>query len=249
MDTTVQAIENQTSSTGEHWVGVGRYAALTIAAYAVVFQLFAGFSPPVTVIGLIFLGFGVLIRPDRRKLAFASGTIALLLVLAYAAALVDALTDLASLEAFALNLFLTLTALVSFLAGIGAIRQRNGRLIRPMVGSAVGLFVVGFAVSAVVAAGVESAEPLAGDAKVVADLMAFDPEELVVAPGSGIWMENRDGVRHTFTVEGTDLDLNVPGNSAGRIDVDLDPGTYQVICGVPGHEAMSLELTITEESQ
>jgi plastocyanin len=108
---------------------------------------------------------------------------------------------------------------------------------------------MGFALSAVVASGVEPADPLAGDAKLVSESMSFEPEELVVTAGSGIWMENRDGVRHTFTVEGTDLDLNVPGDSAGRTDLDLDPGTYQVICGVPGHEAMSMQLTITEESQ
>lgn len=249
MDTQVQAIEEERSTPKAPWVGVSRYAALTIAAYAVVFQLFAGFSPPVTVIGLVFLGFGVLLRNGRPRLAFASGMIALLLAASFAMPLVDALTDLASLEAFALNSFLTLTVFVSFSAGIGAIRRGSGRLVGPVVGSAVGLFVAGFAVSAVVAAGVEPADPLAGDAKVVAESMSYKPEQLVIAAGSGIWMENRDGLRHTFTVEGTNLDLNVPGNSSGRTDVDLGPGTYQVICGVPGHEAMSLELTITEESR
>jgi plastocyanin len=249
MDTVSKTIGDQAPPTEEPWVGVGRYAALTIAAYAVVFQLFAGFSPPVTIIGLVFLGFGVFIRNGRRKLALTSGTVALLLVVVYAMPLVDALTDLASLEAFALNLFLTLTALVAFLAGIGAIRRGNGRLIRPAVTSAVSLYAIGFAVSAVVTAGIEPADPLAGDARVVTEFMSYDPDELVVAAGSGIWLENRDGVRHTFTVEGTDLDLNVPGNSAGRADIDLDPGTYQVICGVPGHEAMSLDLTITEVSK
>ena len=245
----MQSIERQISTAEEPWVGVSRYAALTIAAYAAVFQLFAGFSPPATVVGLVFLGLGVFIRSGRRKLALASGSIALVLLISFAMPLVDALTDLASLEAFALNLFLTLAASVAFLAGVGAIRKGSGRLIQPVVGSAVGVFIMGFALSAVVASGVEPADPLAGDAKLVSESMSFEPEELVVTAGSGIWMENRDGVRHTFTVEGTDLDLNVPGDSAGRTDLDLDPGTYQVICGVPGHEAMSMQLTITEESQ
>ena len=245
----MQSIERQISTAEEPCVGVSRYAALTIAAYAAVFQLFAGFSPPATVVGLVFLGLGVFIRSGRRKLALASGSIALVLLISFAMPLVDALTDLASLEAFALNLFLTLAASVAFLAGVGAIRKGSGRLIQPVVGSAVGVFIMGFALSAVVASGVEPADPLAGDAKLVSESMSFEPEELVVTAGSGIWMENRDGVRHTFTVEGTDLDLNVPGDSAGRTDLDLDPGTYQVICGVPGHEAMSMQLTITEESQ
>mgnify|MGYP001817346495 FL=1 len=245
----MQSIERQISTAEEPWVGVSRYAALTIAAYAAVFQLFAGFSPPATVVGLVFLGLGVFIRSGRRKLALASGSIALVLLISFAMPLVDALTDLASLEAFALNLFLTLAASVAFLAGVGAIRKGSGCLIQRVVGSAVGVFIMGFALSAVVASGVEPADPLAGDAKLVSESMSFEPEELVVTAGSGIWMENRDGVRHTFTVEGTDLDLNVPGDSAGRTDLDLDPGTYQVICGVPGHEAMSMQLTITEESQ
>ncbi len=249
MDIKTQAIEGTVASGEEPWVRVSRYAALTIAVYAVVFQLFAGFSPPVTVIGLMFLAFGVFLSSGRRRLAFASGTVALLLVVSFAAPLVDALTDLASLEAFALNWFLTLTAFVAFIGGIGAIRGESGRLVRPIVGLAVGLFVAGFVVSAVVAAGVEAAEPLAGDSRVVAESMSFVPEELVVGAGSGIWMENRDGLRHTFTVEGTDVELNVPGNSAGRMDLELEPGTYKVICDVPGHEAMAMELTITEGSQ
>jgi hypothetical protein len=240
---------DQTTSTADPWIQVARYGALTIAAYSLVFQLLAGFSPPMIVIGLLFLGFGVLIRDDRRRLAFASGGIALVLVVAFAAPLFDALTDLESLEAYTLNLFLTLTAIVSFVAGIGAIRRGSGRFIRPMVASAMGLFVAGFAASAVVAAGVVSVPPLPDDARVVAEALAYEPRDLVVASGSGIWMENRDGVRHTFTVEGTDVDLNVPGHSAGRVDVDLDPGTYAVFCDVPGHEAMTLELTITEDSQ
>ncbi len=249
MDPASQTANEQAAPAAEPWVGVSRYAALAFAVYAVVYQLFAGFSPPVTVIGLAFLGVGAFIRNGRRRLAFSAGMMAFLLVAASGAPLADALTDLASLEAFWLNLLLTLIAFVSFFAGIGAIRRSDGRYVRVVLGSAVGLFAVGLSLSAVVATGIKSAEPLTGDTRVVAESMSFNPEEIVVATDSGIWLENRDGVRHTFTVVGTDLDLNVPGNSAGRMDIALEPGTYQVICDVPGHQAMTLDLTVIGGSQ
>ncbi|MDJ0665611.1 MAG: cupredoxin domain-containing protein [Acidimicrobiia bacterium] len=246
MDSPNEVIETQTPSMDEPWIAVARSAAFALAGYSLVFQVLAGFAAPVTVIGLVFLGLGIAIRSGRRKLAFTSGLLALLLVVGSAAPLADALTDLASLEAFALNLFLTLVCLVAFAAGIGSIRRSTGRLLRPAVWASASLFLVGLVVSVIVAAGVESAEPMAGDARVVAEALAFEPEVLVVSAGSGLWLENRDGVRHTFTVEGTAIELNVPGHSSGRIELDLEPGTYRVICDVPGHGAMSVDLTIKE---
>ena len=85
----------------------------------------------------------------------------------------------------------------------------------------------------------------AGDVEVVAVSVEFEPTQLSVAAGeTGFWVDNRDGIRHTFTIEGTGMEIDVPAFSAQRAVFDLDPGSYVVFCDVPGHENMRIDLTV-----
>ena len=48
---------------------------------------------------------------------------------------------------------------------------------------------------------------------------------------------------HTFTVEGTDIDVANDPQSSQEVTIDLDPGTYTFFCRF--HRAQGMEGTLT----
>ena len=116
---------------------------------------------------------------------------------------------------------------------------------RPIVITAVALFLVGITVSLVAAAGIESDVALASDIEVLAQGIEFLPEEIIVSGGDvGVWVDNRDGIRHTFSITELEVDLAIPGLKAQRVDFQAEPGEYTIFCTVPGHEAMTAILIV-----
>jgi plastocyanin len=57
-------------------------------------------------------------------------------------------------------------------------------------------------------------------------------------------IENRDLVRHTFTVEDAGISKELPERSTVRLSVELKPGSYRFHCEVPGHESMTGRLIV-----
>ena len=63
---------------------------------------------------------------------------------------------------------------------------------------------------------------------------------------------NAGTIEHNFEVEGQGIEEELPANlqpgESGTLEVDLEPGTYEVYCPVGNHEAqgMRVELTVTE---
>lgn len=85
-----------------------------------------------------------------------------------------------------------------------------------------------------------------GDVEITlsADNFAFTPNAIEVKAGSQISIENANaGTPHTFTVEGTDIDLELEPGEVEEADVDLDPGTYDFHCRF--HAVMTGTLTVT----
>lgn len=76
------------------------------------------------------------------------------------------------------------------------------------------------------------------DAVVVAEDMAFDPEEVRLAAGrpATIVIDNRDeGVNHNIHVEGApepDSTPLEPGVSQQALTVELEAGTYTFVCDI-----------------
>ncbi len=70
------------------------------------------------------------------------------------------------------------------------------------------------------------------------------PERIVVSSGGVLFIDNSHIFRHSFTVEGTDIDVELPALQAVRVPVDLPAGTYDVICDVPGHDSMTTVLVV-----
>lgn len=112
----------------------------------------------------------------------------------------------------------------------------------------VGFGVVALLATAVVVGGSASVAR-AGDAQQAGDVTATVehatfPEEVRVAVGDSLYVDNDDLFRHTFTVEGTAIDVELPSKRGARIPIDLEAGSYTVLCVVPGHEFMQGTLVV-----
>ena len=81
--------------------------------------------------------------------------------------------------------------------------------------------------------------------------LRFDKTAYEVAAGESlVAYVNDDTIRHTLvavkdgtTVSGFELQVNKKGDIDSG-SVTLDPGTYELICTVPGHQSMKAELTV-----
>ena len=117
------------------------------------------------------------------------------------------------------------------------------------------VFAVGLAARAVDEAkasnggGTEAAQPAGGASTLEVSLkdFAIDPEDLQVDAGAVLQISNEGAVAHNLAVDGTASDMFDPGGS-GTLDLgDLQPGSYTMICEVPGHEAAGMRGTLVIE--
>lgn len=228
------------------WVRATRWAALTIMIWSVALQLMAAaFIPPVAAIGAVFGGLAVFLKGESRNLALVTAVLAVVALLGNLPGTIDELTHPDSAPAFILTLLVTIAAFVTMISGLSAFRGWSADPIKAVGITSAALFAAGVIVSLTVSSAVASAEPLDSDVIVAAQGVEFDQTQLVVSAGtSGFWVDNRDGIRHTFTIESLGLEIDVPAFSAQRADFDLDPGQYVVFCAVPGHENMKIDLTV-----
>ena len=71
----------------------------------------------------------------------------------------------------------------------------------------------------------------------------FAPSNIEVAAGSEIEVKNGNAnTPHTFTVEGTDIDLELSPTDSEDVTIDVNPGSYDVICRF--HGQMTATLTV-----
>lgn len=243
----VERVERRETEPGwSSWVLVARYAALAILIWSVAVQVLAGdIIPEVAGIGIVFGLFVPFLKGERRRLAAVVGALAIVALLGNLPATIDELTHPDSAPAFILTLSVVLAAITAIVAGVAALRRAGGEAIKGTVITVSALFLAGVMVAVVSATAVTSIQPLDGDVHVVAKGVEFDQTELVVSAGTtGFWVDNQDGIRHTFTIEGTDLEIDAPALSSQRADFKLSPGVYTVFCAVPGHENMTLDLRV-----
>ena len=223
-------------------VGVALFVVGCILTMAV---LAGEVIPPLVIIPILFL-VAMAVRRSRHK----AGTIALLVfgVLALGGNAPFVADDLGHASDAPLQFAVSLAMLVGVLAviagAIGSLRAWEGRRVRPVLIGAGAVVLAGAIAAGAISAGSDSDVAQSGDVTVETKDIEFAPERVTVASGGGVFVDNADLVRHTFTVEGESIDLAVPAGLARRVDVDLPPGTYEFVCEVPGHEDMKGTLVV-----
>lgn len=229
------------------WIGLVRAGALAMVVFAIVLQATARtIIPPVLVIGLVFLAAAPFLKGERRGLALGLAIFGIAAYLGNLPIIIDDLTHPESASAFILQLLSTVGVGLVVIGGVAAWRRRSTRLLQPLAVAAVGVFLVGTIGSIAVAAGTDSVAALPGDVQVTAEQLVWTPEDVSIGGSvTGIWIDNKDGIRHTFTIPELGIDVEVPALKARRVDIDAAPGSYQIICDVPGHESMTGTLTVS----
>lgn len=219
-------------------------AALTAVLVLTVMVVGGEVIPGLIVTGALFVGLAVGLLRSRARW---------LLVLAVAlpgAALVTSVpfvvSDLSHPESaggFVPQLLLSLAASFTALAAGAALGER-GRLVRPAAAAFAIVGLLGSAVSIVATVGLSDDEAVEGDVVVVAEGVEFPTRVTLRSGPAGLLLDNGDPIRHTFVIDGTDVDQEMPGSTARRLVVDLEPGTYRYYCDVPGHDAMEGTLVV-----
>jgi plastocyanin len=247
-NTTAQTAEAiQARTTAPEWLKLARAGAIVMAVWSVALQgLAQSVIPPVAAIGLVFLGFVPFLKGERRGLGLAVAVFGILAVAGNVEIILDELQNPESAPAFILNLLSLVGVSLVVVGGFSAFRRRPAQSIRTLAVGAAGVFIAGTVASVAIAANTPSDAALPGDVQVTAHQVMWAPEEIVMSSSAtGLWIDNQDGIRHTFTIPQLGIDVEVPGLKSHRIDIDAAPGEYQIICTVPGHEAMTGTLTIT----
>ncbi len=77
-----------------------------------------------------------------------------------------------------------------------------------------------------------------------ADNFAFAPTSVEAASGTVLHVENANaGTPHSFTVDGTSIDVTLQPGTVEDVRIGLDPGTYAFHCRF--HASMTGTLTVT----
>ena len=73
---------------------------------------------------------------------------------------------------------------------------------------------------------------------------AFEPGAATVAAGE-IELVNDGSSPHNFSVDGTDVDVDVEAGEDGHATLDLEPGSYTMFCSFHRTQGMEGTLTVT----
>ena len=228
------------------WISMLRWAtygmmfvpiAITIVAQAVI--------PPLIVFFVLFIVGLVLLGRNERKGTIMLGVLALLFFAINIPFIVDALVHPEAWSEFIPNVIGVLGAVTALSAVTALLRNKGtekaaGFLVRTVL--VIG--VVAIAGSVVMTLGLESDTAQAGDVTLVAEDVEWDPEQLEVDGGGAVFVENKDLFRHTFTVEDLDISEDLGPGQDVRVELSAEPGEYEFVCEVPGHEDMEGTLTV-----
>ena len=190
------------------------------------------FIPPIAIfILLALIGAGVL-RVRARAGAIMLAIVSVLFFVLSLPFFVPALAVPESSVDF-MTTSLTVLSLVGIVvSSVAMIRQSSGAgaMRFSMVVTVLGVLAI--AGTAVARLAYEGAEAQPGDIEVALQNFEFSPAT-ISAGGSdqiSVYLENKDTVLHTFTIEELDVDVDVPGNGSARVTFDATPGRYEIIC-------------------
>ena len=182
---------------------------------------------------------------DRPRVALAAAVLGSLILLSGIPFVREDLSHIESWGSFApavVALVVGLAAIVAGFISFFAPRMQGSRLLAGTA-AALSVVLVVLSVSASLSVSSDAAQP--NDVQLLAQDVKF-PETLDASAGLiGFHVTNRDPIRHTFVIEGTDVKLELPASTERRVEVDLAAGEYNFICDVPGHDRMKGVLTVS----
>ncbi|GMQ85740.1 MAG: hypothetical protein BMS9Abin07_1308 [Acidimicrobiia bacterium] len=199
-----------------------------------------------TIIVILFVTGYVGRRFPRRAGPITVLVVLLLLLLINVVGLIGDLAHPESaLNFIAFGLIPVTLVVAGVISSIAVLTSRRDNAASAVAYGAAIIVLVGAVVGIIAALGLEDDTAVAGDIQIVAEEVEFTPDALSAAGGSvGVFVDNKDPVRHTFTIEALDISVELPANTARRVDVNAPPGTYEFKCLVPGHETMKGMLTL-----
>lgn len=227
------------------WLRVARLAALVIVGWGLFVQVFAGaINPPILVVTVVFAALVPLLRPGRRWVGAVAVVLGLAAIGGNWGPLVDELSHPSSALGFTLTLIAASSGVLLMVSGAGIITRWSGQA-QTLLRAWAGLVAIGALFAFGMASSISSIPMVDGDVEVVTKANEFRPDEIVVSAGqAAVWIDNRDVVRHTFTVPELAIDAEIVGRKSQRIEIDAAPGQYVVFCTVPGHENMVATLVV-----
>lgn len=241
-----EAIDQATGrTTTTDWMKVARAGAITMVVWSIVLNVMAGGIPPVMVIGVIYLLFVPFLRGERPRLGLGFAVLGVLTIAGNIPIVIDDASNPESAPAFILNLLALVAIAVCVIGGVAAFRRAGTAAIAKVARIAPAVFIAGAAFSLVMASQVPADPALPGDFELAAAGAEWESTVIEVASGDGLWVDNQDGIRHTFAIESEGFEFEIPALKSARTTVDVAPGTYDFICTVPGHESMTGTITVT----
>jgi len=236
-----------TETTGRsRWLSLLRWGTYGMMFVPVAITIVAQvFIPPLVVFFVLFIVGLVLLGRDERKGTITLGVLGLLFFGLNIPFIVDAVGHPESWSEFIPNVIGVLSV-VAALAAVTALLRNKGteRAAGVLARTLVVLGVVAIAGSVILTLGLESDTAQPGDVTVVAEDVEWDPEQLEVDGGGAVFVENKDLFRHTFTVEDLDISEDLAPGQDVRVELSAEPGEYEFVCEVPGHEDMEGTLTV-----
>lgn len=210
---------------------------------AIAMVINAALIPPL-VIGIVITAAGLsLLRRLPRAGVWVLGTVGLLLALTSAPFALPNVPHPESAVSFVHAVGHLLTRVVAVIAAAGALRATSPIGVKPI--RTVSLAGLAATVIVGIAASLATKSDAPEDGDVVVEVAAAEfPEVVEVVSGGAVFVENDDLIRHTFSVEGTGVSRELPARTGVGIKIDLEPGTYRLICEVPGHESMKADLVV-----
>ena len=232
------------------WRGLLRIALVLLIGVGVLVHVYVQVPIPPLLIFIVLFGIVVylLTREGRgRTVGVVLGGIgALLFVVGNLPIVLEDVSHPDSFLAFVASGAGIVGAVLGFVAMLGALLHWPSTPVRPILGLGAVAVVAVIGVGLVATLGVDSDERREGDVVLVAEDVDFfvegdDPDreadaEVTVERGQAVVIDNEDLYRHTFTIEALDLDQEIQAGVTRRVVIDAEPGRYEFICDVEGHE-------------
>jgi plastocyanin len=220
---------------GLGWAELMFWGALGVAAALLVGMVALGeIIPPVIVFGVAFIGAALFARRRTRGGAITLVVFSILTLALNMPFIIPSLMVPASTTDFVMTTTVIVALAVTLIASVAVLRRRAGgpTSAAKIVGLGA-LALIALSIATAAAARVTYDSPVAqqGDVRLVTEDIEFSTENLSVEGGEvTVFVENKDATFHTFTIEELGVDLQIPGNSSGRVTFDAPEGSYTFIC-------------------